>query len=169
MSISLFLKEMAEEVLTILPDSRLSLRLRRRYWTGQLRTGSCPLVIAKYASFKNPSHILFGRSVVSTYTIIDATCGEGIEIGNDVSIGPFCTIICFDHVFSDRSKPIRQQGYTGGKIVIEDDVWIGSHVVVTKGVTIGRGSIIGAGSVVTRDIPPCSVAAGVPARVIRTR
>jgi acetyltransferase-like isoleucine patch superfamily enzyme len=169
MSIVQFFKEMVEGFLSNSPDSQISIHLRRRYWTKQLLAGSCPLVIGRFAAFRNPSNIFFGRSVISTYTIVDATFGEGIKIGDDVSIGPFCTIICFDHTFSDRSKPIRQQGYTGGKIVIEDDVWIGSHVVITKNVTIGRGSVIGAGSVVTHDIPAYSVAAGVPARVIRMR
>lgn len=52
-------------------------------------------------------------------------------------------------------------------IVIEDDVWVGMNCIVLPGVTIGRGSVIGAGSVVTKDIPPGTVAAGNPARVIR--
>jgi acetyltransferase-like isoleucine patch superfamily enzyme len=53
--------------------------------------------------------------------------------------------------------------------VIEDDCWLGDGVKVLDGVTIGRGSVIGAGAVVTKDIPPFSVAVGVPARVIKTR
>jgi maltose O-acetyltransferase len=54
-------------------------------------------------------------------------------------------------------------------IVIEDDVWVGSRAILTDGVTIGRGSIIGAGSVVTKSVPPYSIVAGVPAKVIRYR
>ena len=54
-------------------------------------------------------------------------------------------------------------------MVIHDDVWIGLNVVVLQGVTIGQGSIIGAGSVVTRDVPPFSIARGVPAKVVRSR
>ena len=54
-------------------------------------------------------------------------------------------------------------------VVIEDDVWVGSRVIILKGVTIGRGSVIAAGSVVTRSIPPYSICAGVPARVLKPR
>lgn len=53
------------------------------------------------------------------------------------------------------------------KVVIEDDAWIGANVTILPGVTIGRCSIIGAGSVVTKDIPPNCIAAGVPCKVIR--
>jgi acetyltransferase-like isoleucine patch superfamily enzyme len=70
---------------------------------------------------------------------------------------------------NDITRPIRLQESIPGKIVIEDDCWIGANVTITRDVTIGRGSVIGANSVVTRDIPEYSVAVGVPARVIRNR
>ena len=60
-------------------------------------------------------------------------------------------------------------GTTPEKIIIEDDVWIGTHAVILAGVTVGAHSVIGAGSVVTKDIPPYSIAVGVPAKVIATR
>nr|WP_143033346.1 DapH/DapD/GlmU-related protein [Prevotellamassilia timonensis] len=56
-----------------------------------------------------------------------------------------------------------------GKVIIEDDCWIGFNVIILPGVTIGKGSIIGAGAVVTKSIPPYSVAGGVPAKVIKSR
>lgn len=56
-----------------------------------------------------------------------------------------------------------------GDIIIEDDVWLGHSVTVCAGVTIGRGSVIGAGAVVTRDVPPYSIAVGAPAKVIKSR
>jgi len=169
MSFTLFLRENFEQLISILPDNQFSLWIRRKYWEKQLRKGSCPVTIGKYSQFKLPSKIFFGRSVVNNFTIIDATHGESIEIGDDVSIGPFCMIVCWDHTYSDKTKIIRQQGYSGGRIIIEDDVWIGSHVIITKNITIGQGSIIGAGAVVTHDIPPYSIATGVPAKVIKTR
>jgi acetyltransferase-like isoleucine patch superfamily enzyme len=60
------------------------------------------------------------------------------------------------------------QGFTTkGPTVIEDNVWCGANVVITSGVTVGRRSVIGANSVVTRDLPPFSIAAGSPAKVLR--
>ena len=70
--------------------------------------------------------------------------------------------------FTDPDKPFIEQGITAEGIIIEDDVWLGSGVVVLDGVRIGRGSVIAAGAVVNKDVPPHVVAAGVPARVIKS-
>jgi len=86
-----------------------------------------------------------------------------------VRIAPYVIFNSVDHEFSNREIPIRSQGYIAGKITIEDDVWIGAHVVINKGITIGKGSVIGAGSVVTKDIPCYSIAVGVPCRIIKER
>jgi acetyltransferase-like isoleucine patch superfamily enzyme len=93
----------------------------------------------------------------------------GVEIGSGVRIAPYSVINTADHSFVDLSKRIMDQGYICGKVVIEDDVWIGAHVCINKGVTIGKGSVIGSGSVVTKDIPSYSVAAGTPCSVIKKR
>jgi acetyltransferase-like isoleucine patch superfamily enzyme len=74
-----------------------------------------------------------------------------------------------NHVFSDPDQTIMSQGLETKGIVIEDDCWLGTGVRVMDGVTIGKGCVIGAGAVVTKDIPPYSVAVGVPARVISQR
>jgi acetyltransferase-like isoleucine patch superfamily enzyme len=95
--------------------------------------------------------------------------GASIEIGADVLIAPFCYIQDADHGFSALDRPIREQPSQSSPIVIEDDVWLGAHTVVTRGVRIGRGAVIGANSVVTHDIAPNTVAAGSPARPIRSR
>ena len=74
------------------------------------------------------------------------------------------------HNVSRIDVPMNQQGMEeSGTVVIEDDVWIGARVTILKDVTIGKGSIIGAASVVTKDVPPYSVVAGNPARLIRKR
>lgn len=92
----------------------------------------------------------------------------GVTIGNRVYTSPHTQIIAVNHVYADPEKPFSEQGITAQGIVIEDDVWIGSGAVITDGVRIGRGAIIAAGAVVTKDVPPHSVAGGVPARVIKT-
>jgi acetyltransferase-like isoleucine patch superfamily enzyme len=76
-------------------------------------------------------------------------------------------LVAVDHVFDDPGRPFVDQGITARGITVEDDVWIGSGAVVTDGVTIGRGAVVAAGAVVTRDVPPHTVAGGVPARVLR--
>jgi acetyltransferase-like isoleucine patch superfamily enzyme len=74
-----------------------------------------------------------------------------------------------NHNFADLTRPMNSQGVTSKGIVIENDCWLGTGVKVLDGVRIGRGSIIGAGAVVTKDIPPYSIAVGVPAKVIGQR
>lgn len=93
----------------------------------------------------------------------------GLKIGNGVRIATHTIIIPANHNYSDINKQIRLQGETKEGVEIEDDVWIGARVTILDGVTIGTGCVIGAGSVVTKSIPPYSVAVGVPAEVIKKR
>jgi acetyltransferase-like isoleucine patch superfamily enzyme len=91
-------------------------------------------------------------------------------IGRNVQIAPHCGFSPYEHNFGRCDLPIRSQGVrSAGDIVLEDDVWLGFGVAVLEGVCIGRGAVVGAGAVVTKSIPSYAVAAGVPARVIRTR
>lgn len=92
-----------------------------------------------------------------------------IKIGKHCLIAAHCDIAATDHIFSDPTELIRKQRVTCKGIVIEDNCWLGCGVKVVDGVTIGEGSVVGAGAVVTKDIPPCSVAVGVPAKVVRSR
>jgi acetyltransferase-like isoleucine patch superfamily enzyme len=92
-----------------------------------------------------------------------------VEIGDHCMFANGCFVTDADHRVDDPQRPITWQGFvTRGPTRIGDNVWCGAHVVVTSGVTIGERCVIGANSVVTKDIPPFSVAAGVPARVIRS-
>lgn len=94
---------------------------------------------------------------------------EKITIGNNVAVGANCTIIDTDfHPLDPDYRKLHPQDAITAPINIEDDVFIGMKCMVLKGVTIGHGSVIGAGSVVTKDVPARSVAAGNPARVLRT-
>ncbi len=72
-----------------------------------------------------------------------------------------------NHNYKDPSTPIYLQGETVSEITVEDDCWIGANVVITAGVKIGKHSVVAAGAVVTKSIPPYSVAVGNPARVIK--
>ncbi|NJM73600.1 MAG: acyltransferase [Scytonema sp. RU_4_4] len=92
-----------------------------------------------------------------------------IKIGKACLIAPHSGIFANNHIFADPTRRIGDQGVTRKGIVIKDDCWLGHNVTVLDGVTIGKGSIIGAGSVVSKDIPPYSIAVGAPARVIKSR
>jgi acetyltransferase-like isoleucine patch superfamily enzyme len=86
-----------------------------------------------------------------------------------VLIGPYVVINTLHHHFDRLDVPIWRQGYDGAPITIEDDVWIGANCTILAGVRIGAHSVIGAHSLVNRDIPPYSVAFGVPCRIHRSR
>ncbi|WP_026912511.1 acyltransferase [Patulibacter minatonensis] len=92
-----------------------------------------------------------------------------VEIGEHCMAANGCLITDGSHRFEDPETPVPWQGFTTkGPTRIGDNVWLGANVVVTSGVTIGRRSVIGANSVVTADVPPFSIAAGSPAKVIRS-
>jgi acetyltransferase-like isoleucine patch superfamily enzyme len=92
---------------------------------------------------------------------------DRVEIGDHCMLANGCLVTDGNHRFDDPDLPVPWQGFTTkGPVVLGDNVWLGAHVVVTSGVTIGRRCVIGANSVVTTDIPPFSIAAGAPARVL---
>ncbi len=111
--------------------------------------------------------IKVGRnSLIGEYTVIRGQ--GGVTIGDRVYTSPFTQIIAVNHVFDDPHRPFVDQGITAEGIVIEDDVWLGAGAIITDGVCVGKGAVVAAGAVVTRDVPPHTVVAGVPARPIKT-
>jgi acetyltransferase-like isoleucine patch superfamily enzyme len=90
-----------------------------------------------------------------------------VSIGNDTRLAQNITLSGLNHNYEDITCPIFKQGVSTAPIIIEDDTWLGANVVVLAGVTIGKHSIIAAGSVVTKNVPPYSVVAGNPARLIK--
>jgi acetyltransferase-like isoleucine patch superfamily enzyme len=96
-------------------------------------------------------------------------CAERVTIGNRVFVGCNATITDTDfHPLSPQARSAQPQSGTSAPILIDDDVFIGMHALVLKGVHLGAGCVVGAGSVVTRDVPAGAVAAGNPARIIGT-
>ena len=91
-----------------------------------------------------------------------------VTLGDHVSLAPEVFLTASDYQFV-AGRAFRDQPKRERDITIGNDVWLGTRVVVTAGVTIGDGCIVGAGAVVTRDIPPDSIAVGVPAKVVGTR
>ena len=88
----------------------------------------------------------------------------GIVIGDDVMIGPKVTIVSAGHPVSPSE---RRNGITTAPVIIGNNVWIGAAATILQGVTIGENSVVAAGAVVSRDVPASSMAAGVPARLIK--
>lgn len=90
-----------------------------------------------------------------------------VIIGGHVNLAQGITITALNHNFENSKKRIDEQGVSTCAVVIEDDIWIGANAVILPGVTIGHHSVVAAGAVVTKDVPPHSLVAGVPAKVIK--
>jgi len=115
-----------------------------------------------------PARISIGQGCFLNMNVMVAAM-ELVEIGDHCMFANGCFVTDANHRFDDPELPITWQGFTTkGPTRIGDNVWCGANVVVTSGVTIGSRCVIGANSVVTEDIPPYSIAAGAPARVLRT-
>lgn len=115
-----------------------------------------------------PFYIDYGKPVtIGKGCFIQQCCTffgrGGIEIGDDVFIGPKCNLITINH---DVNPDNRSATY-GKPIKIEDKVWLGINATILPGVTLGYGCIVGANSVVTKDVPPMTIVAGNPARIIK--
>ncbi len=118
--------------------------------------------------FENGEEIDFGRHIFVDHHVTFLT-PNGMKIGNFVMIGAYCFFDSMKHEFKEWKKPMILQKDATGQIVIEDDVWIGSHVKVLGGVTIGKGAIVIPGSVVMHDVKPYSIVGGVPAKHMKYR
>lgn len=92
----------------------------------------------------------------------------GVKIGSNVIMGPGVKIFSENHNYQNPGVIIRKQGETRKGIIIEDNCWIGGGTIILDGVAVGSGTVIAAGAVVTKSIPKNSIAAGIPARVIKS-
>ena len=131
-------------------------------WLGSIGKGTW---VASTFNCDYGKNIFLGKNITMNYnvTILDI---RKVTIGDYTMIGPGTLITSVGHTLSPKGR--RSHLSFAKPVTIENDVWIGGNVVILPGITIGRGSVIGAGSVVTKDIPPFSVAVGSPARVIKT-
>ena len=92
-----------------------------------------------------------------------------VHVGKDILMAAYTYLVGGDHLYDRTDIPVLQQGRTARGIDVADNVWLGTHVVVTDGSTIGRDAIIGAGAVVVGDVPEFAFATGIPAKVVRDR
>ncbi len=122
-------------------------------------------VIESFACINNA----VGDVVIGDHTRIGLhnTVIGPVKIGHHVNLAQGVTVTALNHIFKDANKRIDEQGISTAPVTIGDDIWIGANAVILPGVTIGNHSVVAAGAVVTKDVPPRSLVAGVPAKEIK--
>lgn len=166
----------------------------RVFWGWRLHALGNPSILARSLQVNNPRAVAIGShvSIASQFILADLLPSKGktpkivigdgctilyrfqcnaaqsVSIGRNVLIASNVLITDSDHVVEPDGIPVtKNHKLTTKPVCIEDNCWLGQNTVILKGVTIGHDSIVGANSVVTHDVPPCSVVAGNPARVIK--
>ena len=131
----------------------------RKFWLGDYS------VVESFACINNAA----GDVIIGNHTRIGLhnTIIGPVTIGSHVNLAQGITITALNHNFDDSEKRIDQQGISTKEVVLEDDIWVGANAVILPGVTIGTHAVVAAGAIVTKDVPPHSLVAGVPAKVIR--
>jgi len=163
--------EVLETLFSIIPGT-IGKYLRKIQYNIFLKKCGKWLNIGLRVKIQRPSNVFIGNGVSINYGVWMAANNNpngNIYIGNNVLIRPYSILHSGNHNFKDPNKIIYKQGFSFSNIVIEDDVWIAARCTILSGVTIGKGSVIAAGSVITKNIPPYSVVAGVPGKVISKR
>lgn len=148
--------------------------LMSKWYKSQMKScGKNVLLHPSTSVYFGLENLTLGNSVsIPRYAHIFCTDAP-LTIGNNVIFGPAPTIVTGDHRIDVIGKPIFSSydklPENDAPVIIEDDVWVGAHVTILKGVTIGRGSVVAAGSVVNKQTPPYSISGGVPAKTIKFR
>jgi acetyltransferase-like isoleucine patch superfamily enzyme len=116
-------------------------------------------------SEKSGKLVIGNNSNIGDHTIIDLV--DDLTIGNDVAIGPNCTLYTHDHIYDDINLPAWKGGIISKPIIIEDGAWVGSSVTILPGITIGKRAVVAAGSIVTKNVETNCIYGGNPAKLIR--
>jgi acetyltransferase-like isoleucine patch superfamily enzyme len=132
-----------------------------------VKVGAYSVIVGAPASNLGEGISMGANSAVDAYSFLGSS--GFISIGENVIMGQHVGFHPENHNFDRTDVPIREQGTTRVGITIEDDVWVGSNAIFLDGAHVGKGCVIGAGSVVRGNIPPYSIAVGVPAKVVRSR
>lgn len=144
------------------------MKLRNMFYRNTMPLCGEKLCVHPKVIFSYPQNIEIGYNLFLNRGVF-ITAPTNIKIGDNVLIGPYVVINSGSHKYNDSNIIIRDQGHKLLPIIINNDVWIGSHVTILPGVIIGEGAVIAANAVVSKDVPPYSVFAGIPAKEIRRR
>lgn len=126
---------------------------------------NCTLLCTGVIAHKGVGIKIGNNSSINAYGFLGGQ--GGIEIGDNVIMGPQVKIFSENHLFNDGDKPIKDQGVSRNGVVIEDDCWIGAGSTILDGVTLKKRTVVAAGSVVSKNFPGNCVIGGVPAKVIK--
>lgn len=141
----------------------LRCRIKRQYF--KLIYRRC-LIIGKDVSFRRRFSLNINDNGTALVSLGDGcffnndcsiNCRQRVEIGENVLLGEGVRIYDHNHMFSNPTLPIKAQGFSCKPVIIGDDCWIGSNVVILAGAAIGEGSVVGAGTIVSGSVPPNSV------------
>lgn len=149
-----------------MPDLRPVLWLRGFLLRPSFKICGGNLQVARHVTINFTNHVEIGRDV-----FLAAGCwlnaAGGIFLGDEVQLGPYSVLVTGDHTQIDGSYRFGPSRIA--PIRICDGSWVAAHATITKGVVVGRGALVAANSVVTREVPPFTIAGGVPARVIQKK
>jgi acetyltransferase-like isoleucine patch superfamily enzyme len=159
---------LVELFMALTPHDALSNRVKRALlqWRGAT-VGTNPKIwrdvwIDDYTKLVVGDDVSMGKSAM-------LICIGGVTVGDRVMIAHGAQIISAGHRIPEAGEPMRFSGLDVAPIVIEDDAWIGGGAIVLPGVTVGRGAVVAAGAVVTKDVAPDAIVAGVPGVAIASR
>jgi acetyltransferase-like isoleucine patch superfamily enzyme len=143
-------------------------KIRQIYWKLRLKQCGSDLVCCSGVVIRGAKKLSVGNDVrLGENSYIYAR--GGLTIGNNVKMGPQVFIWTSNHnYYSPKSLPYDTKGQNK-PVKIEDNVWIASRAIIIPGITIGEGAVVGMGAVVTKDVPPCAVVGGNPAKILKYR
>lgn len=150
----------------LLPGYHFSNKLRAGFVGLFLKKRGKKFILNREVIIESPHNISIGDNVG-----INARCwisgGGGLDIEDNVLIGPGVHIITSNHNYGEHGKSIREQGHTHKPVRIENNAWIGAGTIILPGVTIGMRAVVGAGSIVTKSLEANGVYVGNPASKIK--
>lgn len=157
-----------QDKLSARPSVGIASKKRILFYSETLPECGEGLYVHPYVAIYFPQNVFLGENVFFNRGVF-LTARAPIQIGNNVLVGPYTVINSGNHIYSQKEIAINLQGHDIKDIIIDDDVWIGAQCTILKGVHIGKGAVVAAGSVVTKDVAPFTVVAGIPASQIKER